>query len=160
MRSLPQGWTLTEHARLRMIERGVLPSELVSVLQAPDHREPNQDRDDVETLWGHGVGVIVDHAVQEVITVMLQGARKDTWEAVARTRQSAPEGAAEALLKAVPLERPATTRKRREEPQAASVHTSNVLDGAAPAIRHLALRTAGDARRIRVIRPGLIEIVA
>jgi hypothetical protein len=148
-----------------MQERAVLTSEVVQVLMTgwkvpdwePHHGEGSE-------LWKHLNGVMlgINEPDKMICTVYLDGARKDAWEHKARTRRSMPQSHTERLLALTKPQRQAKpSQPRRGRPAASKgVQVVNVLDGMAPALKELALKAAGgDARRIKIISPGRVEIV-
>lgn len=186
------GWSLSDHARERMLDRAVTASELVRVLEAParSHGNPEPGKQHQEYWWRDGVCAVVDPLDKVVVTVHVGGGTSTaSWERAARARRATgSESDADALLARMrrmehldqaraartPRGRrgapkagqfPVTVRyiqpaKPKPEPAPKRVRPADPLKGMAPKLRKLVmLTTGGDLSRVKVIRPGVVEIL-
>lgn len=166
MRSLPEGWAATRHAVQRMIDKGVSPDEVLAAVEHPQVRHPDPKGRAGCASWWHGeVGIVVDERQKTIITVLINGAARDDWQAHAQVREQQRQTQQErrrqtlstAMKKLAPTpqpERAARPAQRRTAPPRAipaNVH---------PGIYKIALKRAhGDTSRIRVLGPTRVEVL-
>lgn len=169
MTSPVAGWRLSVHARERLHDRAVLPSELVRLLEAPEWMQaadPNKPHQ--QNWWRGGVCAVVDPHDREVITIHAGGGRSTPgWEQAARERRSSgPVDDAEALLRKyranVPARRAPGRQKAAQPPVAPvvvrKIKRFTVSDLSTPL--KLYVRQARDAKLVRVLSPGCVEIIS
>lgn len=152
MKSLPEGWRVTQHAAEKIVERGIRPDEVVDALTQREVATPGKTPG-TEVWWRGEIGVAVNPDQRKIITVLLSGAVKDDWRETAdvrHRRRTTLAAAMKAIASAPPrVDIPKPARRRTAPPT-----------GIHPGIYKLALKQAGgDPDRLRILGPARVEVL-
>lgn len=160
-------YRITAHAKAQCAERGIALAELDEVVARPDITI-DADLKDAGVTRGiaHGLVVLVDEARRCIVTVGIDKAARDRWEALAIARKSTVP-----FKEDTEKEKPRRPRKevrsaghRNDEVPAFRAASTHALDKVHPAIREQVTRELAalglDFRCVRIITPTKVEIVA
>lgn len=90
---MTDGWQFTKHVLGQMAERGVSVDEVLAAVDRPVSVRPNKLSDFCRSYVGpHGVVAVADPETRIIVTVLIQGYDKKSWEqgAVERARNAKP----------------------------------------------------------------------
>jgi len=166
-------WRITNHARDRLADRAIAPTELVEAMLHPKTVKANETG---IVQWGRSVGLVWDwdkdavsgQRVKVIMTVLLSGSTSDTWEqdVIGKAQERETFIDAEALV--AELTAGQWTRRPKPKPQgtvASKVIVRNIYDEVPIAMMDTArklLKQAGfdenDLRRVKVVGRNRLEI--
>ena len=162
------GWTISRHARTRMEERRITPSQVVTLLRHRDEAVHELVAEQRVLVSGDDIAIIVNPQIKVVVTVLLAGEDKTTWyDAVEGRNPEDYQLSLDALIaiadEVAPQKNP-WTKKPPRTPKAGPVTVTNVFDRF-PSLVETArevLKAHGfppdDLRRVKILESGKIEI--
>lgn len=156
-------WTLTDHSRDSLINRGISAIELRDLLESPQIVQPDaQGLENIRQYVGYGITAIVDVFSKTVLTVKIDGSNKDEDADTSRPPIILPSGySLEDILKQLSV-----IEKKAPRVQLTSVPRQPSYLGYVKVnprvwnevVKVVKERCGGDFRCITVISPTKVEI--